>query len=207
MDITVTQVYLSRTFLLEILKESGYNVSSYDNYSLSMVSSMMENNCLDLKLQHLTKKDKQVFVKYHLDTKLVIPSVTCSLFDEVDGEEPILKKTDDLIIISKSDPNDTMIADMNKLWNDSSIYVSVLNIKRLQYNILKHSLVPKHVLLSDEERLQLFKKYNIQSNADLPTISRYDAVAQVLCMRPGMVCCIHRKSKTSVVTYYYRVCV
>jgi len=100
-----------------------------------------------------------------------------------------------------------MIADMNKLWNDSSIYVSVLNIKRLQFNILKHAVVPKHVLLTDEEKTQLFQKYHIQSNADLPTISRYDAVAQVLCMRPGMVCRIDRKSKTAVMTQYYRVCV
>jgi DNA-directed RNA polymerase subunit H (RpoH/RPB5) len=205
MDITVTQVYLSRTHLLEILKEQGYNVSNYDHYSLSMIGSMMENKRLDLQLTHTS--GKQVFIKYHLDTKLVIPTVTCSLFDEVDGEPPILKKTDDLIIIAKSDPNDTMIADMNKLWNDSSIYVSVLNIKRLQFNILKHAIVPKHSLLSDEEKIQLFQKYHIQSNADLPTISRYDAVAQVLCMRPGMVCRIDRKSKTAVMTQYYRVCV
>jgi DNA-directed RNA polymerase subunit H (RpoH/RPB5) len=205
MDITVTQVYLSRTNLLEILKDQGYNVSNYDHYSLSMIGSMMENKRLDLQLTHTS--GKQVFIKYHLDTKLVIPTVTCSLFDEVDGEPPILKKTDDLIIITKSDPNDTMIADMNKLWNDSSIYVSVINIKRLQFNILKHAIVPKHVVLSDEEKTQLFQKYHIQSNADLPTITRYDPVAQVLCMRPGMVCCIERKSKTAVTTLYYRVCV
>ena len=205
MDISVTQVYLSRIHLLEILKDQGYNVSSYDNYSLSMVGSMMENKRLDLQLQH--SSGKQIFIKYHLDSKLVIPTITCSLFDEVEGEHPILKKTDDLMIISKIDPNDTMMADMNTLWNDSSIYVSVINIKRLQFNILKHVSVPKHVLLSEEEKTQLYKKYYIQSNADLPTLSRYDAVAQILCIRPGMVCCIHRKSKTSVVTHYYRVCV
>jgi len=205
MDISVTQVYLSRTHLLEILKEQGYNVSNYDHYSLSMIGSMMDNKRLDLQLTHTS--GKQVFIKYHLDTKLVIPTVTCSLFDEVDGEPPILKKTDDLIIIAKSDPNDTMIADMNKLWNDSSIYVSVINIKRLQFNILNHAIVPKHVVLSEEEKTKFFEKYHIQSNADLPTISRYDAVAQVLCMRPGMVCRIHRKSKTAVTTLYYRVCV
>lgn len=205
MDITVTQVYLSRTNLLDILKDQGYNVSNYDHYSLSMIGSMMDNKRLDLQLTHTS--GKQVFIKYHLDTKLVIPTVTCSLFDEVDGELPILKKTDDLIIIAKSDPNDTMIADMNKLWNDSSIYVSVINIKRLQFNILKHAIVPKHVLLTDEEKTKFFEKYHILSNADLPTMSRYDAVAQVLCMRPGMVCRIHRKSKTAVTTLYYRVCV
>ena len=82
----VTQVYLSRTNLLDILKDQGYNVSNYDHYNLSMIGSMMDNKRLDLQLTHYS--GKQVFVKYHLDTKLVIPTVTCSLFDEVDGEPP-----------------------------------------------------------------------------------------------------------------------
>lgn len=203
--VTITQVYRSRNYLLEILDERGYDVSDYNNCSVSMVSAMLETKRLDLQLNH-KNTDKQVFVKYHLDSKLIIPAVTCSFFDEGD-ETPILKKSDDLIIITKMDPNDTMIADMDKIWNDSKIFVSVINIKRLQFNILKHSQVPKHVLLTEEEKIALYATHHIRSDLDLPTIRRYDPVATVLCMRPGMVCCIHRKSKTAVSILYYRVCV
>ena len=198
----ITQVFRSRQNLLDILEERGYSVDDYKHYSLSMVSSMVENKTLDLQVEH--PSGKKTFVKYHLDTKLVIPTVLCSFFGE--EEEPLLKKTDDLIIITKADPNDTMIADMNKFWNDSGIYVSVIHIKRLQFNILKHIQVPKHVVLDDEEKQKTLEKYNIQAS-DLPTISRFDAVAQVLCMRPKMVCRIHRKSKTAVESEYYRVCI
>ena len=59
----VTQVYLSRTNLLDILKDQGYNVSNYDHYSLSMIGSMMDNKRLDLQLTHAS--GKQVFIKYH----------------------------------------------------------------------------------------------------------------------------------------------
>jgi len=198
----ITQVFRSRQHLLEILGEQGYDVEDYNHYSLSMVSSMVENKTLDLQLE---KGDKKTFVKYHLDTKLVIPSVVCAFFDGDEGE-PLLKKSDDLIIITKADPNDTMIADMNKIWNDSGIYVSVIHIKRLQFNILKHVQVPKHVVLNEEEKQKALDRFHIQAS-DLPTISRYDPVAQVLCMRPGMVCRIHRKSKTAVESEYFRVCV
>jgi hypothetical protein len=56
----VTQVYLSRTHLLDILKDQGYNVSNYDHYNLSMVGSMMDNKRLDLQLTHTS--GKQVFI-------------------------------------------------------------------------------------------------------------------------------------------------
>jgi DNA-directed RNA polymerase subunit H (RpoH/RPB5) len=200
---TITQVHRSRNILLEILHEQGYDVSEYINCSISMISAMMETKRLDLKLSH-RNTDKQLFVKYHLDSKLVIPNVTCTFFDE---DEPILQKTDDLIIISKIDPNDTMMADMDKIWNDSGIFVSVINIKRLQFNILKHVQVPKHVVLTEEEKKEVFSQFHIRTGADLPVIRRYDPVATILCMRPGMVCKIYRKSKTAVLTEYYRCCV
>jgi len=199
----ITQVFRSRQHLLDILEDQGYDVDDHKHYSLSMVSSMVENKTLDLQLEH--SSGKKTFVKYHLDTKLVIPSVVCTFFD-AEEEDALLKKTDDLIIITKADPNDTMIADMNKIWNDSGIYVSVIHIKRLQFNILKHIQVPKHVILNEEEKKKMVERFHIQAS-DLPTISRYDPVAQVLCMRPGMVCRIHRKSKTAVESEYFRVCV
>jgi len=40
-----------------------------------------------------------------------------------------------------------------------------------------------------------------------PEISRFDAVALSIGMRPGEICRISRPSKTSVISYYYRLCV
>ena len=96
---------------------------------------------------------------------------------------------------------------MDEVWNKQGVYVTVLHIKRLQFNILKHDLVPPHRVLSEKERDQVFAKLNVRTGADLPAISRYDPVASVLCMRPGQVCEIERKSKTSVKSIYYRFCV
>jgi DNA-directed RNA polymerase subunit H (RpoH/RPB5) len=200
--VSVTQVYSARNHLLAILEETGYDVSEYAHCGIQQVGAMMETNQLDLLLTHTT--GKKIFVKFHLDTKLNLASEACSFYE---SDPPILTKEDNLMIIVKSDPNDTLVSAMDTLWNDSQIYVSVIGIRRLQFNILKHVQVPRHEILTPEERDEVFQTHNIHANEDLPSISRYDPVATVLCMRPGMVCRIHRKSKTAVLTSYYRACV
>ena len=40
-----------------------------------------------------------------------------------------------------------------------------------------------------------------------PTISRYDAAAMGILLKPGELCEILRPSKTAIVTPYYRMCV
>ncbi len=202
METSITQVYCARNNILAILDETGYDVSEYNNVGIQQVSAMLETNQLDLFLTH--SSGKKIFVKFHLDTKLNVKNVVCPFFDD---ENPVLTKADDLMIIVKADPNDTILSALDSLWNDSKIYVSVINIKRLQFNILKHVQVPKHEILTEDEKNALFIKLKIKKDIDLPLISRYDPVATVLCMRPGMVCKIHRKSKTSVTTLYYRACI
>jgi DNA-directed RNA polymerase subunit H (RpoH/RPB5) len=203
--ISVTHIYSARNNLLAILEETGYDVSEYAHCGIQQVGAMMDQKQLDLLLTH--KNGKKIFVKFYLDGRLNIASEACSFYESNEDEPPILTKEDNLMIIVKMDPNDALIAALNTLWNDSQIYASVINIKRLQFNILKHVQVPKHEILTVEEQAEVFKQHNIQTIADLPAISRYDPVALVLCMRPGMVCRITRKSKTSVSTFYYRACV
>ena len=83
----------------------------------------------------------------------------------------------------------------------------VIGIKRLQFNILEHFLVPKMQILDKFEQEDLFKQYNITNTSQMPEISRYDPQALVMCMRPGQVCKITRKSPTSINSTYYRICV
>ena len=197
---SVIEVFKSRTTILDILKRRGYKTSDYENYDMSHVASIMDTEQLNMLLQGPNK----AFIHYQLKSKLNLNKVISSLYDE---ENAPLAPMDDLIIIYKAEPNDTLRAEIDELWNRSGIYVTILNIKRLQFNILEHVAVPKHRVLSEKEREEFFIKYNIKSNHDIPTISRYEPVASVHCMRPGQLCCIERKSKTAGNTLYYRVCV
>ena len=75
------------------------------------------------------------------------------------------------------------------------------------FNILNHVLVPPHNILNDEEIAVIKKKYNVMDDSQLPGISRFDAVAMAIGIRPGQICEIIRPSKTSVTSKYYRICV
>ena len=68
-------------------------------------------------------------------------------------------------------------------------------------------MVPAIEIMTEQEKTQLFQQYSITEDAQMPEISRYDPQALAMCVRPGEVCKISRKSPTSLSTTYYRVCV
>ena len=80
------------------------------------------------------------------------------------------------------------------------------NLERLQFNLLEHSYVPKHVIMNEAEIIEMKKKYNIKDDIEIPEISRFDPVAVAIGMRPGDVCKIVRPSKTAITANYYRLC-
>jgi len=67
----------------------------------------------------------------------------------------------------------------------------------------KHDLVPKHVLLPDKEKEELFARYKI-TIFDLPRIEKSDAAISHLPAKTGDVIKIIKKSKTAKEAVYYR---
>jgi DNA-directed RNA polymerase subunit H (RpoH/RPB5) len=111
-----------------------------------------------------------------------------------------------LVIVIKQDMNQTLMNILNEFWDRNGIFIVLFSLDRLQFNILEHQYVPKHVILNEDERKELFKRYNIIDVKNLPDISRFDPVAQAIGMRPGDICKIERPSKTAVISNYYRYC-
>ena len=199
MSSTTTMIYNSRKNLLDVLSNLGYNTEEYMSFSTNEVEAMIQNDQLDMLIEYLT---------YMLNAKAIrLKTAIEEIIEELYDLEEVLAKNDTLIVVVNDEPNDTMVEKL-KFWHDSrGIHVVIHNIKRLQYNILKHSLVPKHEILTETQTAELIKKYNLKSAKQLPEISRFDPVSLMICMRPGQVCKIYRKSQTSVVSDYYRVCV
>jgi DNA-directed RNA polymerase subunit H (RpoH/RPB5) len=75
-----------------------------------------------------------------------------------------------------------------------------------EVDILKHELVPKHMILNEKEKEDLFKKYGITIR-QLPRMVGSDPVIKVLNGQPGDVVKIVRKSPTARESVYYRVVV
>ena len=120
--------------------------------------------------------------------------------------EKLLEKKDDLIIIQRDEPNDPLKQLLRNIWAQDKVYITVFNIKRLQFNIMKHNLVPSHRTLTTDEENDIREKYNIKNDTDIPDISRFSPVAMVIGIRPGEICEIIRPSRTSITTKFYRIC-
>tara|TARA_Y100000741_G_C18253515_1_gene558092 strand:- start:1754 stop:2374 length:621 start_codon:yes stop_codon:yes gene_type:complete len=198
----IQKIFKSRNILLNLLDKQGYDVSSYTGSGINEVNSMYQNKQMDMLLE---KKDKKVYIKYHLNKTLKLGNINDYIEDLIHLDN-ILEAKDDIIIIIKDEPNDSLINVLNNLWLNYKVFVNVINIKRLQFNILDHILVPKHRVLNEKETIDFKQKYNITDDSQIPDISRFSPVSQVIGIRPGQICEITRHSKTAINTLFYRIC-
>jgi DNA-directed RNA polymerase subunit H (RpoH/RPB5) len=200
----IISIYKSRKNLLEILEERDFDITSYDNFSINEIGILVESNQLDMLLDNNTV-NKKIYVKYYVN-KVLKPQNIYDIVEDLFHLENILSKEDDLMIIIKDEPNDTLIQNVKDIWMAENIYISLVNIRRLQCNILKHELVPKHTILSKNEEEEIKKKFNILDNSQLPEISYFRQPSILLGFRPNDIIKIERKSRTSITSDYYRVC-
>lgn len=152
---------------------------------------------------------RKVYVKYAMTNrgKSIRSSYLKELVEELYEVEMVLSPQDILVVVMGGNANDTLMRCMVDLYANQGVFCVALNEYRLQENLLEHSFVPPHRVLSEEEAREVMARYNVVDKSAFPEISRFDAVASWICMRPGQICEIRRSSITALETLYYRVCV
>ena len=200
----VNQIAKSRNNMLDILKTRGFDVSDYENQSLSQIHILFQTDQLDMLLSR-PDTDGKIYVKYHLG-KTLRPNNILDFVDDLYTIDNVLKRHDELVVIGRELANDTMEKCVKQIWAQHKYLITVFGLKSLQFNILQHTQVPPHKVLSNEEAIEIKKKYNIIHDSQLPDISRFSPVAQAIGLRPGELCEIIRPSKTAISVKFYRIC-
>lgn len=231
--IQIKHIFNSRRIILEQLKSRNFDVSNYELFSINELNDMFNNNQMDMLLhadeERINEGRKElgsdadrilnyqpvnetqtrsVYVKYHIKTMLKRENIEQAIAELFDVENVLNRETDQLIIITKVDPNQTLTTAIKNIIQTDGAHVTIINIHRLQFNILNHVLVPKHEVLSERGVEEFKQKYEITDLViECPKISQFDPVAVAIGMRPGQVCRILRNSPTSIESVYYRVCI
>lgn len=202
----VTQtIFQSRKIILQQLSRQNFTVEEYEDFTVAEVHELMQAKQLDMLVEN-DELGIKTYVKYHLN-KTIRPNNITEYIEDLFNLENILTKRDNLVIVTKDEPNDTLTHMVKQLWETEKIFIIIYPIKRLQFNILMHSKVPSHRVLTPTEQASFMKEYNITSITQIPEISRFDPVALAIGIRPGSVCKIVRPSKTAITSNFYRVCI
>ena len=202
----ILSIYKSRKNVLSILNTLGYDTNEYLSFSINEVDAMLSNDQLDMLIEN-PKTNQKAYIKYFTSSRQIRQGVLDDIIEDLYTIENILEKKDNLIIITEDEPNDSITARLKYLFDHDGIFVVIHTMRRLQFNILDHNLVPSCIILNNEEKVSFMEKYNVKEEKQLPEMSRFDPQALALCVRPGNVCKFIRKSITALETEYYRICV
>ena len=206
----INELYISRKNILKYLKKINYNTENIEKFTLSEINAMKNNTQSDVSELNFdvyknNNPDEKCSVYYYLKSsikKSAIQNIVSDYYQDSDE----FKKKNNLIIITLGNINDTIKNTISELWSKYREYVVIYNIKNLLYNILEHKYVLEHIKLTLEEKKELFKKYNINNDNELPEISIIDPMAKLILLKPSEVCKILRYEQNSYLTEYYRIC-
>jgi len=201
---TIAKIFKSRKIMLNLAERRGFNIDQYKDFNIPEISTLFGTCNLDMELTN-PETDEKLYFKYHLKTKISKTHIQ-DYIEDIYNVEETLKPSDNLIIVGKDKPNDTLINVLDMTYKNDQYYVNIYNIHDYLFNILDHTLVPEHRIINESEKKEVEKFYNIVKDSHWPEISRFDPVATAIGIKPGQVAEITRSSPTSLTTKYYRFC-
>mmetsp|Transcript_1221 Transcript_1221/g.3393 ORF Transcript_1221/g.3393 Transcript_1221/m.3393 type:complete len:208 (-) Transcript_1221:210-833(-) len=203
-DEEVSRLFRVRRTVFQMLRDRGYLVDPMD------INRTREEFAAEhgdyLSREHLTvlaqKRDdptQGIFVFFPEDAKVGIRPIRkyCDKMQEEHVTRAILVVQDAMTSHAKQALKETITL---------GLHMEHFQEAELLVNITEHTLVPKHMVMSDEEKRELLKRYKLK-DAQLPRIQLADPVARYYGMTRGQVVKIVRPSETAGRYVTYRLVV
>lgn len=183
------QIVTSFEVILEMLRDRGINIGDVQSEHINEIlradslKQVIEIIINDMKIVYYTPlKFKWADVKkYFEDTEKF------SLY---------------ILVVQENITQNNM-----KSINALNLPLEIHLLSRLQFNITKHVLVPKHEVIRGKESIeQVLTMYKLKNKYQLPIILKTDPIARYYGMRNGDLVKIIRKSETAGEYIMYRCC-
>lgn len=195
------QVLMTFETLKDMLHERGVDTKTLDALGPKELDSLSTTQNIFTLVANPT-----INIVFYL-TKMKISEFKSSMFGKSKDieEEDIAKNNDKLVIfIFKEDVSAQNKRSINEFFKNNQVF----QMSELMFNVSKHSLVPKHEVMRDQDEIKdMFARYNIKGKSQLPIIYQADPMAKYLGLVPGDIVKITRPSPTCGSYLYYRVCV
>ncbi|AXA49764.1 DNA-directed RNA polymerases I, II, and III subunit RPABC1 [Malassezia restricta] len=203
-DREVARLWRINRTIHELVADRGYEVSEeelsvdLDTFKAEVSSNgIVDRNRMNFFTQHKDKPEERLFVFYSMERNVGVK--TMRQFINILEEKNI---TRGIIIWS-----DKMTSAAKKVIDAMRLQLVLEDFEEafLLVNITHHQLVPKHEVLTPEEKTELLHRYRLKES-QLPRIQQSDPVARYFGLSRGQVVKITRPSETSGRYCSYRIC-
>ena len=187
----------------EMLTDRNIDITNLECYSESEIDVLISaSNTSGTKNGNIfqIKVNDDIKIIYHMKSKF-IKSDLKKFLSTIEKDEEYKH----IIFIFKEKINNNNEKNIQDLLDGVSY--ELFPIKKLLFNITKHSYVPKHELVSTDETNKLMKKYSIKNKSQFPIILKSDPVARYYDFKPGQLIKIYRSSTATGESITYRYCV
>ena len=212
---TLDLIVRSRPTILSILADRGYNVDAYKGISPEEIFRLAVTTQTLLRINAEAREDsgapkQRAVVLYWVDSNYRA-KLDKELGEVWEADSPDSTKLDpekdELIVIIAEPFHDNFHAAAVKAWGSKKARLSFFPLKNIISNPAKHTFVPPHRKLSEEELVAVMKSLHMKSRNEFPHIKFHaDMQARVHGLAPGDVVEIRRPSETCGEYFFYRVC-
>jgi len=199
------KIYKSRKTMIELMEDRGVNMDKYKDYTINEIELMVLNgpkSNKDISPVDITLENG--IIKYILTPKIRVTNLktlTSQILEDYGEGDTVI-----FIIRDKITSEDSIDEFFRNIYITDKIFVQYFHLDTLTFNVTKHSMVPKHEILSKEETDELIKSLYITDINKLPKINASDPISKYYGIKGGEVFRITRPSETSGISHYYRLC-
>ncbi len=199
---TADIILRSRSTVLDILDERGYDTTIYRNIAPDQILTLAEGDqkALDMtipKKEGSTAPCPRATVLYQHREAIRLRMGTWTARVPMD---------DDVIVLLNEPYHEIFDKTSMQLWQNNKARVSFFHIKQLVVHPGRHVLVPPHRKLSVEETKIEMERLHVIQKSQVPLIKHHDIQARVLGLVPGDMIEIMRPSPTAGKARVLRVC-